>query len=680
MANFSEVVDELKENNQKTAALVNLQQQEVAVETAAGGAASASAKETEKNREGERSQNKILASLQSISGGIKGMAGNFGEMLKDKGKQVGGDIFGMLKKFAFGAAVAGVLVFLKSKYWEDTKKFIVEDMIPALKNLWENVLSPILSVFKDVFVKQWENVKGLFDDLGTAIDQFASGDILGGITTLIGGLGEFFFKTVDNVLTGIFNLVAGLFGFEGTDSIGMSMFSFILDTWSTITGAFDDVVEWFGSAFTWAKEGLLGAWTSLTDFVSEKWNATKDFFTESYTWAKEGIAGTWTSLTDFVTDKFTKATEFFTEVFTDPKSALQNLWKGITGDGGLVDLLFSPIDSAITTVTGWFNITMPADWSLTQTVKDALNIVFDWIDLAFVDPKAALEQLWTGLVGEGGLVDFLFKPIDKAIAWIQGVFSFGNPEEPFKMSTLVKDAFKSAKEWVTGLFTWGAEAGTTEAGDFSISKLVKGAIENIWNWFKGLMSIDINSIIKSIPGAETLLSWFAADATEQALAAATESGFYDKDWVGNSEINRTMVGSVPPEQIQAILADNDISDRDKQFLLDELARRGVPTMAKGGPVQLGKSYIVGEQGREFFIPTSNGLIVPDVSSASARTNMVQSGSVSNIANSVSGGTTIINAPQSNTNISGGSGGGGRIIPMNVTDNDPTFRAIAANSF
>jgi hypothetical protein len=60
--------------------------------------------------------------------------------------------------------------------------------------------------------------------------------------------------------------------------------------------------------------------------------------------------------------------------------------------------------------------------------------------------------------------------------------------------------------------------------------------------------------------------------------------------------------------------------------------------------------------------------------------MVQSGSVSNIANSVSGGTTIINAPQSNTNISGGSGGGGRIIPMNVTDNDPTFRAIAANSF
>ena len=668
MANFSEVVDELKENNQQTAALVNLQQQEVAVETAAGGAASASAKETEKNREGDRSQNKILASLQSISGGIRGMAGNFGEMLKDKGKEVGGDIFGMLKKFAFGAAVAGVLVFLKSKYWEDTKKFIVEDMIPALKNLWENVLSPILSVFKDVFVKQWENVKGLFDDLGTAIDQFASGDILGGITTLIGGLGEFFFKTVDNVLTGIFNLVAGLFGFEGTDSIGMSMFNFILDTWETITGAFDDVVEWFGSAFTWAKEGLLGAWTSLTDFVSEKWNATKDFFTESYTWAKDGITGTWTSLTDFVTDKFTKVTEFFTEVFTDP--------------------------------------------------------------------KAALESLWTGLVGEGGLINFLFKPIDDAIAWIQGVFSWGNPEEPFKLSTVVSDGFKAAKEWVVGLFTFSDEDATVagiatklidivlapynlavnflrgvfgfgadEQGNvepFSLGTMIVGVVTDIINFFKGLFDIDIRGLINSIPGADKVLSWFGfGDEEPPAESPTSRQDTLDRERIEQNRDEQSLVGMEMEEISQRMdrfesgrnayfgrdtqekyEADrakfNELMSRESELERENIALQNALAERQGtGNPSIGTGSGVRSS---VLIPTSNGLIAPDVSGANARTNMVQSGSVSNIANSVSGGTTIINAPQSNTNISGGSGGGGRIIPMNVTDNDPTFRAIAANPF
>ena len=30
---------------------------------------------------------------------------------------------------------------------------------------------------------------------------------------------------------------------------------------------------------------------------------------------------------------------------------------------------------------------MPEDWSLTQTVKDALDKVFGWFETAFTDPK-----------------------------------------------------------------------------------------------------------------------------------------------------------------------------------------------------------------------------------------------------------------------------------------------------
>ena len=33
--------------------------------------------------------------------------------------------------------------------------------------------------------------------------------------------------------------------------------------------------------------------------------------------------------------------------------------------------------------------------------------------------------------------------------------------------------------------------------------------------------------------------------------------------------------------------------------------------AAGGPVSAGKSYVVGEQGAEMFVPSSNGSIVPN---------------------------------------------------------------------
>ena len=68
-------------------------------------------------------------------------------------------------------------------------------MCPALVSVYENVLQPLMTTIKDVFIRQWENIKVLFDGIGEAITKF-KGDILGGITGLIGSLGTFFMDTV----------------------------------------------------------------------------------------------------------------------------------------------------------------------------------------------------------------------------------------------------------------------------------------------------------------------------------------------------------------------------------------------------------------------------------------------------------------------------------------------------
>jgi hypothetical protein len=100
--------------------------------------------------------------------------------------------------------------------------------------------------------------------------------------------------------------------------------------------------------------------------------------------------------------------------------------------------------------------------------------------------------------------------------------------------------------------------------------------------------------------------------------------------------------------------------------------------AMGGPVRRGGAYLVGEHGPELFMPRATGFIVPNNNTSAMRTQAVANGSVA--ATATQPAPIVINAPSSNTNISGGSGGRGRIIPMNIADNDPTLRAIAANTF
>ena len=77
-----------------------------------------------------------------------------------------------------------------------------------------------------------------------------SGDILGGISDMILGIGKFFVKTIDNVITAIFNLIARIFGFEGVDSVFGSITGFF-------TGIYDTVAEFVSNAYN-----------SMVDFVS----------------------------------------------------------------------------------------------------------------------------------------------------------------------------------------------------------------------------------------------------------------------------------------------------------------------------------------------------------------------------------------------------------------------------
>lgn len=130
-------------------------------------------------------------------------------------------------------------------------------------------------------------------------------------------------------------------------------------------------------------------------------------------------------------------------------------------------------------------------FSFSEIITDLVRFPFNmlkkavaWIGTLFTDPVEALSQLWQGIVGDGGLIDILFKPIDMAISWVKGLFGFKEPE----------------------------------GEEFSIAKIVKDSLKSIVDFFKSLLDIDVKGVLKSIPGGEFLLGLFEDDTLAEQIA------------------------------------------------------------------------------------------------------------------------------------------------------------------
>ena len=194
-------------------------------------------------------------------------------------------------------------------------------------------------------------------------------------------------------------------------------------------------------------------------------------------------------------------------------------------------------------VFGFDNASAALDsFSFSDLISDAIGGIFDfgkkafeWFGQLFTDPVGALQNLWTGLVGEGGFLDLITTPFNMAVNWLLGLFGWSDPETEFNLLSSVTGAFSSAVAWVKDLFSWpeDGDVGTAvtkfidiilapynlavnwlmglfgwsepDGEPFSIGKLIMDAVDSIISWFKGLLDIDVGAIVDSIPGASTVL-------------------------------------------------------------------------------------------------------------------------------------------------------------------------------
>lgn len=197
----------------------------------------------------------------------------------------------------------------------------------------------------------------------------------------------------------------------------------------------------------------------------------------------------------------------------------EGLAKVITGLIGLpLDLLKKGVAWVLKTFGFEESAKILESFSFSEIITDLVRFPFDmlkkavaWIGTLFTDPVEALSQLWQGIVGDGGLIDILFKPIDMAISWVKGLFGF---EEP-------------------------------EGEEFSIAKIVKDSLTSIVDFFKSLLDIDVKSVLSSIPGGSFLLSLFEDDTLAEQIAdkeaeIAKRRADVDSDNFYEGELQRKM--------------------------------------------------------------------------------------------------------------------------------------------
>lgn len=226
------------------------------------------------------------------------------------------------------------------------------------------------------------------------------------------------------------------------------------------------------------------------------------------------------------------------------------------------------------------------------------------------------KESWNNLFGDGGEVESSIKTIEygtEAAAEMADMYAERLPpaiEESnvavFKFRDATADAEAKARDLET---QWAYLFGTLDS---------EKALLNLQQQFDDLYDAGVEAYAAGVEGSDN-----AAEAQQRHKQAIIDTK------IEVAKYAMEVLG-LPPDAVTKILAEIDagnldaverrlnILSRNRTISLDIIAKGGAGWMvpingkkAKGGPVDAGKTYLVGEQGQELFVPKQSGTIVPN---------------------------------------------------------------------
>ena len=522
------------------------------------GSASAD-KETENEAAADAAKERGL--LGKIAGGITGLSKSFADGAKEKMKKGFGGFMSMLKKFAIGGLMTALLLFMNSKYWEDTKKFISKKIIAALEDFYKKTLKPfalgIGKFFKD---PTWENFKNIFDvknPLGLVVGLAGIATLLApglmfkglmlGVKTFtkaaaLAGTGLMklgsdvrtdkdgktrdkktgkFAKKDTGKLKGMKNLGKGLLrGAKFLPFVGLGITA-LMGVFDGVTAGLEEAKNENSTKATILRESIAGIGSGLTFGLIDQETISKGL-TSISTSAASGFNAAKKAFTDFVspdaqwskdlTAKSTAAVESlklsataavdcvkagFTMLTTDPKGAFNLVSSKLSELTGLTLPNFDETKAALTNL----------GTNLASKFEGLTNITIP----SFDEVNKGLTNLGTNLASKfEGLTGIEIPSFEETKSALTNLGT--NLASKFEGLTGIEiPSFDEVKKGLTNLGTNLASKfeGLTgiDLGDkFDVvGEKIAVAIKGISDFFKDLFDFDIKAVLKSVPGGETLL-------------------------------------------------------------------------------------------------------------------------------------------------------------------------------
>ena len=639
------------------------------------GSASAD-KETENEAAANDAKERGL--LGKIAGGITGLTKSFADGAKEKMKKGFGGFMSMLKKFAIGGLMTALLLFMNSKYWEDTKKFISKKIMPALEDFYENTLKPfVLGIGKFFKDPTWENFKNIFDvknPLGLVVGLAGIATLLApglmfkglmlGVKTFtkaaaLAGTGLMklgsdvrtdkdgktrdkktgkFAKKDTGKLKGMKNLGKGLLrGAKFLPFVGLGITA-LMGVFDGVTAGLEEAKNENSTKATILRESIAGIGSGLTFGLIDQETISKGL-TSISTSAASGFNAAKKAFTDFVSPD----AQWSKDLTAKSTAAVESLKLSATA---AVDCVKAGFTMLTTDPKGAFNL-------VSSKLSELTGLTLPNFD----ETKAALTNLGTNLASKfEGLTNITIPSFDEVK---KGLTNLGtNLASKFEGLTGIEiPSFDEVKKGLTNLGTNLASKfeGLTgiDLGDkFDVvGEKIAVAIKGISDFFKDLFDFDIKAVLKSVPGGETLLKLLGGeDSTAKRELADLKLIDYDtfnKDDLNFDNIEKLLAdqrkdgGTVNPTILAALnkITEDDSVDEDDREKLKKMLARGKAT---GGPISSGKGYLVGELGPELIIPNQSAQVV----NADRTKTMAEAALQRGAANQNSGsGTTVADMSQ-----------------------------------
>jgi len=275
---------------------------------------------------------------------------------------------------------------------------------------------------------------------------------------------------------------------------------------------------------------------------------------------------------------------------------------------GLVFSLLDMVKDGVSWIAGKFGFDNFASildsFSFVEIFNGFIDSVFNGIQGVITYIKDLFTFPETFGEGLAKLTDLIYAPLNLAINFLKGMFKWGDPEEPFKLSSFITGIVDSVISYVTDLFKW-----EHEGEEWSLTTLLTDAMNKVWTSLKNIMDFDFWSLIPK-PLAKML-------GHGGSKVETLEKDGYFTDDLGNNTLNTDKVkeglksGKITNDDLQTLKAEANL-DGDSSDELEKLLKSSAPPSKQSTPQsdssKQAMDHFMSKKGGGFTKEQASGLV------------------------------------------------------------------------